>query len=56
MACLDKFDPKDAVQHWINEKNRRPAESSTRKQQEYFKGVFPEADEHTLNENPIICF
>lgn len=56
MPNLEKFDPTDAVQHWMNQKDRRPAESQTRKQQEYFKGVFTEADNYSSNSNPIICF
>lgn len=57
MPNLDKFYPSDAVQHWINQKNRRPAESQTRKQQEFFRGVFSETDQHKSSKNTeIISF
>jgi hypothetical protein len=46
MSSLEDFDPGDAVHYWMHLKCRRPAESQTRKQQEFFKGVFAEADQH----------
>lgn len=46
MTTLDEFDPTDAVNHWLSQKDRKPSETETRKQQEHFKGVFSEADEH----------
>jgi hypothetical protein len=57
MPTLDKFDPTDAVRHWLATKKRRPFEGSKTKQQEWYKGVFDEADmlfkrKHT----PIIKF
>ena len=56
MPTLDKFDPTD-VRHWSATKKRRPFEGSKTKQQEWYKGVFDEADmlfkrKHT----PIIKF
>lgn len=57
MCTLDEFDPTDAVNHWMSEKNRKPSESKTRKQQEYFNGVFPEADQYKkANTNKIVSF
>lgn len=57
MTTLDKFDPTDAVNHWMSEKNRKPSETKTRKQQEYFKGVFSEADQHKKSHtNKIVSF
>ncbi len=46
MPTLENFDPSNAVRHWINLKKRRPTEPSKGKQQEWFKGVFDEVDEH----------
>lgn len=56
MPCLEQFDPSVATKHWMDQRNRRPAESSTRKQQEYFKGVFLEADQHQSTNNPVNSF
>lgn len=57
MPSLEDFDPGEATQHWLRQKNRRPAESQTRKQQEFFRGVFAEADQHTpTNHSKIVCF
>lgn len=52
MPSLDLFDPNDAIQYWMDQKNRRPSDSQTRKKQEYFKGVFMEADQYEAKKNP----
>lgn len=57
MTTLDKFDPTDAANHWMSQKNRKPSETETRKQQEYFKGVFSEADQQKHSrKNKIVSF
>ncbi len=45
MTTVADFDPSAAVELWIDQKNRQPHDSSTRKQQEWFKNVFAEADQ-----------
>lgn len=45
MTTVAEFDPSAAVQNWMAQKNRQPHESSTRKEQEWFKNVFKEAEE-----------
>lgn len=56
MPNLDQFDPEEACQHWMSQKNRRPAESATRKRQECFKGVFAESVDVISNDETIISF
>lgn len=45
MPTVEEFDPSNAVQYWMDQKDRNPHESSTRKEQEWFKNVFNEAEE-----------
>lgn len=40
IGCLDEFDPTSAVDYWMKQKNRRPKSSETRREQEWFYGVF----------------
>lgn len=55
MPTVNDFDPSDAVNHWMAQKNRRPRESQKRKEQEYFEGVFSEAHRHK-KEASIVSF
>lgn len=50
MTTVEKFDPTTAVQYWMKQKNRNTHKSDTRKEQEYFKNVFEEADKHRNKE------
>lgn len=45
MPTVDEFDPTDAVHYWMTQKDRNPHDSSTRKEQEWFKKVFKEAED-----------
>lgn len=45
MPTVEKFDPTPAVHHWMDQKNRRPIQGSKTRQQEWFLGVFDEAEE-----------
>lgn len=57
MTTVDEFDPTNATNHWLSQKNRHPTETQTRKKQEFFKGVFSEAnDQKITNTNKIISF
>lgn len=43
MPCLDEFEPTPAANYWIAQKRRRPKSSDKSRQQEWYRGVFPEA-------------
>lgn len=44
MNCLEHFDPTSAVTYWMDQRNRRPKSSDLRRRQEWFKGVFEDAN------------
>ncbi len=46
MCTLMEFDPTVAAEKWLNEKERRPRIGAKATQQEWFKGVFPEAENY----------
>lgn len=57
MVPLNNFDPTDAVEYWMKQKNRNPVTASKSTQQEWFKGVFSEAKQRQERQyNPIIRF
>jgi len=45
LPALTDWDPKPAVLSWLKDKERRGRKRRKGKQQTYFKGVFPEADQ-----------
>lgn len=44
MGSVSQFDPTPAVNYWLSMKNRRPKSSDTWREQEWFFGVFEEAE------------
>jgi hypothetical protein len=44
MECLETFDPSPAVEHWMGQRKRRPKSSDLSRHQEWYTGVFEEAD------------
>lgn len=44
MGSLEKFDPTSAVEYWMKKHARRPKSSDTRKEREWFYGVFDDSD------------
>lgn len=53
---VESFDPTSSVQYWMNQKKRRPVTGVKSKGQEWFKGVFNEADDYVHTHSPIIKF
>lgn len=57
MYSLHQFDPTSAIEYWMRQKNRRPKSSETRREQEWFYGVFVEsASGRKRKLNPKIQF
>lgn len=56
MCTLTEFDPTSATEYWLSEKQRKPRYGTKSTQQEYFKGVFPEAANHQRPNSQIIKF
>ncbi len=46
MCTLIEFDPTEAAKYWLDEKQRKPRYGSKSMQQEWYKGVFPEAQNY----------
>lgn len=56
MPNVESFDPIPSVEYWLNQKKRRPVTGYKSKEQEWFNGVFKEADEHVHKRTKIIKF
>jgi hypothetical protein len=44
MITVNNFNPQPAVSVWLNKKDRHTKKHSKATQQEYYEGVFPEAN------------
>lgn len=56
MVPLEEFDPTSAVQHWMDKKKRIPRPTSKSKKQEWFVGVFEDAENSRKNKKTKIMF
>lgn len=57
MPPVADFDPTEAINHWMAEKDRRPKANPKAKSQEWFKGMFEEASLHkTLERQSRVQF
>lgn len=46
MCTLTEFDPTVAANYWMNQKERKPKRGTKSTQQEWYKGIFPEAESY----------
>lgn len=51
MGTLEEFDPTCAAQQWISLKDRRQCSTPKATQQEWFSGVFPNAEQVQRKKN-----
>lgn len=56
MGPLEHFDPTTAVQHWMDKKKRIPRPALKSKKQEWYVGVFEEAQSSRKNQKAKIMF
>lgn len=56
MGPLEKFDPTPAVRYWMTKKNRHQNTNNKSHQQEWFQGVFNEAEHIKKTNKPLIQF
>ena len=56
MCDLVEFDPTSATEYWLNQKERKPRHGTKSTEQEWFKGVFPEAQDYKRDTSRIIKF
>lgn len=56
MCTLVEFDPTAAANHWLSQKQRKPRYGNKSTEQEWYKGIFPEADDHKRQSNRIVEF
>ena len=56
MTNVESFDPTTSVEYWFNQKLRKPVTGYKSKEQEWYNGVFKEADEHIHKRTTIIKF
>lgn len=56
MGPLEQFDPTTAVQHWMDKKKRIPRPNSKSKKQEWFVGIFEDAENSRKNQKTKIVF
>lgn len=49
MPALENFDPLPAINHWFSLRDRRPRQNDKAKEQEWFLGVFDEAENRSIS-------
>ena len=52
MSTLDTFNPLPALNRWFSLRDRHPRQDDKAKEQEWFAGVFHEADKHYTTRLP----